>query len=228
MARCKGCGQVCTCRVVGSDCIEVTGNGQENRPYTVAPILSEDVGNSVECRDDGLFVGAEIVAGLFTGPGIDGDGTAPSPITPDPPFVRVFGSIASAAHNSTSTATSRTVGADTHGMTSGVVHGAGFLRCRLPGIYTVNLRARVSPSESASGDVMLTIVGDPAFDYYGVYPQTNHQLEGLATGATLELNAHGVELDEDDEFEPRFENLMGTTVSWTWELTALWERPLPS
>ena len=64
----------------GTDAIEVTGTGQTANPYVVDLAVSGDVGNSVEVRADGLYVGAEIVAGVSVGAGIIGDGTGPSPL----------------------------------------------------------------------------------------------------------------------------------------------------
>lgn len=38
-----------------SDCIDVSGDGSVGNPITAAPIISADVGNTVECRPDGLY-----------------------------------------------------------------------------------------------------------------------------------------------------------------------------
>lgn len=57
MGRC-GCASECLCSVTGSTCISVVGSGSPALPYTIAPIIDPDGDNTLECRDDGLFVGA--------------------------------------------------------------------------------------------------------------------------------------------------------------------------
>lgn len=38
-----------------SDCVAVSGAGSAGDPFVPSLVLSEDVGNALECRDDGLF-----------------------------------------------------------------------------------------------------------------------------------------------------------------------------
>lgn len=40
MAICKDCGNLCMCRVVGSDCIEVLGTGDADTPYAASLVIS--------------------------------------------------------------------------------------------------------------------------------------------------------------------------------------------
>jgi hypothetical protein len=80
---------VCRCAVEGTDAISVDGSGQPANPYIIDATISDDVGNSLEVRGDGLYVGTEIVEGVLTGTGIDGDGTGPDPLILYPPSASV-------------------------------------------------------------------------------------------------------------------------------------------
>lgn len=91
---------MCRCAVEGTDAISVDGSGQPANPYVIDANISDDVGNSLEIRGDGFYVGTEIVEGITVGAGIDGDGTAPDPVVLRPPSasVSVVATIA-VAHN---------------------------------------------------------------------------------------------------------------------------------
>lgn len=89
MPRCGGCEGVCRCAVQGTDAITVDGSGQPATPYVVDLDVSPDVGNSLEVRANGVFVGSEIVAGTTVGTGLDGDGTGGDPLILAPPSCAV-------------------------------------------------------------------------------------------------------------------------------------------
>lgn len=92
MPRCGGCEGVCRCSVVAADeSISVAGSGQSLVPYEIGARLSADVGNAIEVRADGLYSGAEVVAGLTVGAGLDGDGTGGDPLLLKPPSAVAYG-----------------------------------------------------------------------------------------------------------------------------------------
>lgn len=76
---------MCRCVVQGTDAIDVGGSGQQADPYIVDLEVSGDVGNALEVRDDGVWVGVEASSGVEATTGITGDGTAPNPLALDPP-----------------------------------------------------------------------------------------------------------------------------------------------
>lgn len=58
MGRC-GCGNgSCGCAISSTDCLAVTGAGTAADPFEVAPVLSAEVPNLLECQADGLFARA--------------------------------------------------------------------------------------------------------------------------------------------------------------------------
>lgn len=59
MARC-GCATDCACTLVGGDCIDVSGSGTIDLPYTVSTRIDPDPSNGLSCGDSGLFVGSEV------------------------------------------------------------------------------------------------------------------------------------------------------------------------
>jgi hypothetical protein len=136
--RCGGCEGVCRCSVEGTDAISVEGSGQPANPYIVDAQLSSDVGNNLEVRSDGLFVGAEVTEGLFVGAGIDGDGTVGDPIVLDPASVSIYGSTGiNVPHNATTaltfTAVDHEVAADMVDLGS----AAGTITIPATGVYRV-------------------------------------------------------------------------------------------
>lgn len=80
MPRCGGCTGACQCSVVGSDSIQVAGNGQAGTPFTPSIQVSGDPGNTLDVRDDGVFVGEQSVAPVNTAAGVSGDGTFGNPV----------------------------------------------------------------------------------------------------------------------------------------------------
>lgn len=80
MPRCGGCGGACSCGVEGTDSVSVSGNGQTGTPFTPALRVSDDLGNTVEVRTDGVFVGEQSVNPANTTAGVAGDGTGPNPL----------------------------------------------------------------------------------------------------------------------------------------------------
>ena len=60
-----------------SDCIDVSGDGSVGNPITAAPIISADVGNTVECRPDGLYA-AGGGGGGTAAPSWQGSGSGPT------------------------------------------------------------------------------------------------------------------------------------------------------
>lgn len=145
---------MCRCSVQGTDAIEVTGTGQTANPYVADLAVSADVGNSVEVRADGVFVGAEIVAGVNVGAGIIGDGTGGSPLRLGPAKALATRATNQSMPANTTTAVSFTT---TEFDSTGTILTAGSrLVAPVSGVYQVQGAARFAMSP-ADGDVFLAL-----------------------------------------------------------------------
>jgi hypothetical protein len=129
---------VCRCSVEGTDAISVDGTGQPANPYVIDANLSGDVGNSLEVRDDGLYVGVEVAEGIFTGTGIDGDGTVGDPVVLDPPSASVYGSSGiNVPHNATTALTFTDVDHEVAGSMVDLGSLPGTITVPVDGVYRV-------------------------------------------------------------------------------------------
>lgn len=102
MPRCGGCEGVCRCRLEASPRISVTGNGQPTTPFKPDIKRSAGIGNTVELRSDGLYVGQQQVNPVVLGDtatiDASGDGTPANPIRADLRLADAFGAFGSGSN----------------------------------------------------------------------------------------------------------------------------------
>ena len=225
MPRCGGCGSSCTCVLQGSDAIGVTGTGQANNPLVPALTVSEDVGNSLEVRDDGAYVGAEIVSGLFAEGGISGDGTAPDPLTlAGQPYLRGSGEFT--LNNGSTTNLEGRNGFDTlHHDNDGMSVG-DIVEIQTPGIYRLQVLSRWTFAGSSTGQASLGPAGtvDPGLTEGA--GSDGRPFEGVSQ-FSLSF-AHEAECGAGETFQWAMTNAMGATATIYYELSARWVAPLPA
>ncbi len=55
--KCPNCNTIqCSCAMMSSNCINVTGNGSAEAPFVPVPIISPEQENILTCTEDGLLV----------------------------------------------------------------------------------------------------------------------------------------------------------------------------
>lgn len=102
MPRCGGCEGVCRCALSDSPTIDVTGSGTGVSPWQANLRRSAGIGNTVELRSDGLFVGEQSVSpSLVTDTAtvdMAGDGSPAAPLRGDVKIASAFGSFGSGSN----------------------------------------------------------------------------------------------------------------------------------